>query len=145
MRSGPGLVANAKLFPSSDGSACPKEQPSTLQPAQTTRAPLRDTCWDIPRGAHAFDFTIDEDEAILRIPPGMDSHTMICQSSSPDEALKVQMGAFKTNVQDGDGPQDEEQISSLSDYFGYVTAKTKAEDPVLSDLLAGLSVAAGKF
>ncbi|EFO61157.1 Hypothetical protein GLP15_2475 [Giardia lamblia P15] len=141
------LVANAKLFPSSDGSACP--QRTTVYSAASTddTGPIaRHLLAAIKGGAQAFDLMIDEDEAIVRIPPGMDSHTMICQSSSPDEALKVQMGAFKTNVQDGDdGPCDEEQIGSLSDYFGYVTAKTKAEDPVLSDLLANLSMAASKF
>lgn len=141
------LVANTKLFSPSDGSACPQKI-TVYSAASTDDTGLiaKYLLADIKGTSQAFDFMINEDEAILRIPPGMDSHTMICQSSSPDEALRIQMSAFKTNVQDGDdGQQDEEQINSLSDYFSYVTAKTKAEDPMLSDLLANLSTNVGKF
>lgn len=140
------LVANTKLFSSSDGSTCP--QRVTVYSAASTDdvGPVAKYLLANIKGVdQTFDFTIDEDEATLRIPPGMDSHTMICQSSSPDEALKTQMSAFKANVQDGDDePQSEEQITSLSDYFNYVTLKTKAEDPILSDLLADPSMRAGK-
>lgn len=136
------LVANIKLFSHPDGTTCPQRVTVYSVPSTDNMAPIAKFILANIRGTNqAFDFIIDEAEAIIRIPPGMDSHNMICQSSSPDEALRIQMNAFKTNVQDGDDePQEEEQITNLSDYLSYVTSKTKADDPILTDLLAGYSM-----